>query len=193
MRAVRYHGLRQPLQLEDVPKPSMARRGCRESYRGRPLPHGAARSEWAGLIVTDANGKQLAPMDPFSCTDIVIISGGFGGMNAAMALDLRPRRGLKIDVTLISRSNFFLFTPLLAEVAASLVESRHAVSPIRRMLSRVRCIEGTVQTADPVRRTVGFVDQNDHSRLLSYQPCLLASGSVTEFFGIPWLAENALT
>ena len=61
-------------------------------------------------------------MDSFSRTDIVIIGGGFGGMNAAMALDLRLRRGLKIDVTLISRSNCFLFTPLLAEVAASLVE-----------------------------------------------------------------------
>ncbi len=132
-------------------------------------------------------------MDPFARTDVVIIGGGFGGMNAAMALDLRLRRGLEIEVTLISRSNFFLFTPLLAEVAASLVESRHAVSPIRRMLSRVRFIEGTVQTVDPVRRTVGFVDQNDHSRLISYQHCVLASGSVTEFFGIPGLAENALT
>ena len=46
-------------------------------------------------------------MDPFARTDIVIIGGGFGGMNAAMALDLRLRRGLKIEVTLISRSNFF--------------------------------------------------------------------------------------
>jgi len=126
-------------------------------------------------------------------TDIVIIGGGFGAMNAAVALDRRLKRGLKIEVTLISRSNFFLFTPLLAEVAASLVEARHAVSPIRRMLDRVRFIEGTVQTVDPVRRTVAFVDQNGHSRLLSYQHCLLASGSVTEFFGIPGLAENALT
>jgi len=126
-------------------------------------------------------------------TDIVIIGGGFGAMNAAVALDRRLKRGLKIEVTLISRSNFFLFTHLLAEVAASLVEARHAVSPIRRMLDRVRFIEGTVQTVDPVRRTVAFVDQNGHSRLLSYQHCLLASGSVTEFFGIPGLAENALT
>ena len=114
-------------------------------------------------------------------------------MNAAVALDRRLKRGLKIEVTLISRSNFFLFTPLLAEVAASLVEARHAVSPIRRMLDQVRFIEGTVQTVDPVRRTVAFVDQNSHSRLLSYQHCLLASGSVTEFFGITGLAENALT
>jgi NADH dehydrogenase len=132
-------------------------------------------------------------MEPSERTDIVIVGGGFGAMNAAVALDRRLKRGLKIEVTLISRSNFFLFTPLLAEVAASLVESRHAVSPIRRMLDRVRFMEGTVQTIDPVRRTVAFVDQNGHARLLSYQHCVLASGSVTEFFGIPGLAEHAFT
>ena len=82
-------------------------------------------------------------------TGIVIIGGGFGAMNAAMALDRQLERGLKAEVTLISRNNFFLFTPLLAEVAASLIEPRHAVNPIRRMLSRGRFIEGTVQELDP--------------------------------------------
>ncbi len=126
-------------------------------------------------------------------TDIVIVGGGFGAMNAAMALDHQLERGLRAEVTLISRSNFFLFTPLLAEVAASLIEPRHAVNPIRRMLSRVRFIEGTVQGLDPVGRTVRFVDESRRSRLLSYQHCVLSPGGVTEFFGIPGLAENALT
>ena len=44
-------------------------------------------------------------MDPFARTDIVIIGGGFGGLNAAMALDLRLKRGLKIDVTLSGTSS----------------------------------------------------------------------------------------
>ncbi len=132
-------------------------------------------------------------MEPCERIDIVIVGGGFGGMNVALALDSRLKRGLKGEVTLISRSNFFLFTPLLVEVATALVECRHVVNPIRRMLDRVRFIEGTVQTLDPVRRTVGFVDQNGRSRLLSYQHCVLAPGSVAEFFGIPGLAENALT
>ena len=135
----------------------------------------------------------MSDMEPCERTDIVIVGGGFGGMNVALALDSRLKRGLKAEVTLISRSNFFLFTPLLVEVAAALVESRHVVNPIRRMLDRVRFIEGTVQTLDPMRRTVGFVDQNGRSRLLSYQHCVLAPGSVAEFFGIHGLAENALT
>ena len=73
------------------------------------------------------------------------------------------------------------------------MEPRHAVNPIRRMLSRVRFIEGTVQGLDPVGRTVRFVDENGRSRLLSYEHCVLALGGVTEFFGIQGLAENALT
>ena len=126
-------------------------------------------------------------------TGIVIVGGGFGAMNAAMALDRQLERGLRAEVTLISRNNFFLFTPLLAEVAASLIEPRHAVNPIRRMLSRVRFIEGTVEELDPGGRTVRFVDKNGRSWLLSYEHCVLAPGGVTEFFGIPGLAENALT
>lgn len=132
-------------------------------------------------------------MEPPDRTGIIIVGGGFGAMNAAMALDRQFERGLRAEVTLISRNNFFLFTPLLAEVAASVVEPRHAVNPIRRMLSRVRFIEGTVQGLDPVGRTVRFVDENGRSRLLSYEHCVLALGGVTEFFGIQGLAENALT
>ena len=126
-------------------------------------------------------------------TDILILGGGFGGMNAAMTLDRRLRRGLDADVTLISRTNFYLFTPLLAEVAASLVGPRHVVNPIRRMLKRARFVEGTVRRVDPARRVVEFTDQNGRARTLAYRHCVLAPGSVTEFFGIEGLAENALT
>lgn len=114
-------------------------------------------------------------------------------MNAAIALDRRLRKGLTARVTLISRSNFYLFTPLLAEVAASLVESRHVVNPIRRMLARVEFIEATVQRIDPVAREVDFVDENGQPRTLAYVHAVIAAGSVTEFFGIEGLAQNALT
>ncbi len=125
--------------------------------------------------------------------EVVIVGGGFGAISAAMALDRALRRGLRADVTLVSRANFFLFTPLLAEVAASLVEARHVVNPIRRMCDRVRFIEGTVRAVDPRARAVRFVDENGRGRVLEYAHCVLAVGGVTDFFGIPGLAENALT
>ena len=126
-------------------------------------------------------------------TDVLIIGGGFGGMNAAFHFDRLLKCKLKVTVTLISRINFYPFTPLLAEIAASLLEPRHAVNPIRRVLTRVRFIEGIVDRLDPTRREMAFVDENGHRRTISYTHCILAAGSVTEFFGIAGLREHALT
>ena len=126
-------------------------------------------------------------------TDILIIGGGFGGMNAALKLDRRLKRGLDARVTLISRTNFYLFTPLLAEVAASLIQARHAVNPVRRMLRRIRFIEGSVETLDPQLRQIEYIDENGSSRRMRYEHCLLAVGSVTHYFGIQGLEEHALT
>lgn len=131
--------------------------------------------------------------EPEERTDVLIIGGGFGGMNAALKLDRRLKRGLDARITLISRTNFYLFTPLLAEVAASLIQARHAVNPVRRMLRRIRFIEGSVEALDPQLRQVEFIDENERSRRMRYEHCLLAAGSVTHYFGIAGLAERALT
>lgn len=126
-------------------------------------------------------------------TDVLIIGGGFGGMNAALELDRLTRRKLQVKVTLISRTNFYLFTPLLAEVAASLVNARHAVNPIRRMLKRVRFVEGNVLQLEAEHRSVVFEDENGRRRTIDYGHCILAPGSVTRFFGLDGLREHALT
>ena len=126
-------------------------------------------------------------------TDVLIIGGGFGGINAARRLDRLIKRRLQAKVTLVSRTNFQLFTPLLAEVAASLIQSLHAVNPIRRMLKRVRFVQGTVQKLDAKTCYVEYVNENRDQRRLSYEHCILAPGSVTAFFGIDGLEADAFT
>jgi NADH dehydrogenase len=125
--------------------------------------------------------------------DALIIGGGFAGVNAARRLDRKLRRHDERSVVLISRDNFHLFTPLLAEVASSQIESRHAVNPLRRMLKRVRYIQGTVTRVETNGNRVSFVDENGRERELEYDQCVLACGSETAFFGIPGLAGNAFT
>ena len=67
---------------------------------------------------------------------VLVIGGGFGGVFAAKALE-KPGRG-RLDVELINRNNYFVFQPLLPEVAASTIHSADAVVPLRQLLRGVQ-------------------------------------------------------
>src|ERR1700746_2045305 len=125
-------------------------------------------------------------------TRVLILGGGFGGLYAA--LEFEKRRDPNIEVTLISEENFFLFPPMLHEVAASDLDLTHIVNPIRKLLRHVRFFEGDVQSIDLAARQVvvshGF-DQHIHA--LDYDHVVLALGSVTNFYNVPGLAERAMT
>src|ERR1700746_2111090 len=109
-------------------------------------------------------------------TRILILGGGFGGLYAA--LEFEKRREADLEITLISQKNFFLFTPMLHEVAASDLDLTHIVNPIRKLLGHVRFFEGDVQSIDLAARQVivshGF-DQHIHT--LDYDHVVLALGS----------------
>ena len=123
---------------------------------------------------------------------VLILGGGFGGLYAA--LEFEKRRDPDFEVTLISQDNFFLFTPMLHEVAASDLDLTHIVNPIRKMLHHVHFFEGDVRSIDTAKRQVVVVhgfDQHTHS--LEYDHIVFALGCVTNFYNIPNLAEMAVT
>jgi len=124
-------------------------------------------------------------------TRVLILGGGFGGLYAA--LEFERRRDPNLEVTLITQENFFLFTPMLHEVAASDLDLTNIVNPIRKLLRRVRTFVGDVQSVDLAARRVtvshGFAL---HAHALEYDHLVLGLGSVTNFFGLPGLAECAL-
>src|ERR1700745_1426256 len=70
-------------------------------------------------------------------TRIVIGGGGFAGLYAAIHFDKRLARRADVEVTLISRENFILFTPMLHEVAAGDLYPGDIVNPLRRILHHV--------------------------------------------------------
>jgi NADH:ubiquinone reductase (H+-translocating) len=123
---------------------------------------------------------------------VLILGGGFGGLYAA--LEFEKRRDPDFEVTLISQDNFFLFTPMLHEVAASDLDLTHILNPIRKMLRHVQFFEGEVRSVDIANRQIvvahGF-DQHTHS--LEYDHIVFGLGCVTNFYGIPNLAETAVT
>ena len=127
-------------------------------------------------------------------TRIVILGGGFGGLYTAMRLERTLARDADVEVTLVNRENFFLFTPMLHEVAASDLDMTHIVNPVRKLLRRVRFFEGDVERIDLDGRRVHVSHgQEHHHHELEYDHLVLALGSVTNFYGLPGLAERAMT
>ena len=72
---------------------------------------------------------------------IIILGGGFGGLYAAMYLDKKLARRPDVEATLISRENFFLFTPMLHEVAGGDLYPADIVNPIRRVIRHIKFVE----------------------------------------------------
>jgi NADH dehydrogenase len=122
---------------------------------------------------------------------VLILGGGFGGIYAA--LEFEKRQDPDFEVTLISQDNFFLFTPMLHEVAASDLDLTHIVNPIRKMLRYVHFFEGEVRSVDIVERQVVVSHGSDqHTHSFEYDDVVFALGSVTNFYDIPNLAETAV-
>jgi 2-polyprenyl-6-methoxyphenol hydroxylase-like FAD-dependent oxidoreductase len=85
-----------------------------------------------------------------SKTRVLILGGGFGGLYAALHLDKTIARDRDIEVTLVSRENFVLFTPMLPEVAAGDLDLTDIVSPLRQMLKHTNVLVADVESIDPV-------------------------------------------
>src|SRR5271157_3693695 len=127
-------------------------------------------------------------------TRVVILGGGFGGLYVAMELEKTLARDPDVEITLINRENFFLFTPMLHEVAASDLDITNIVNPVRKLLRRVKFFEGDVEHIDLVKKRVGVSHGPEHHHHdLEYDHLVVALGTVTNFYGIPGLEQRALT
>src|SRR6266481_5755050 len=125
---------------------------------------------------------------------ILILGGGFAGLSAAMQLEKSLAADSDIEVTMVNRENFFLFTPMLHEVAASDLDLTTIVNPARKMLRRVNFFAGEVKSIDlSSRKTVVAHGFDHHIHTLEYDYLVLGFGSTTNFYGLPGLQERALT
>ncbi|MGW1489994.1 NAD(P)/FAD-dependent oxidoreductase [Streptomyces sp. NPDC002402] len=122
---------------------------------------------------------------------VVIVGGGFGGVGAARELDRRVARGLDAQVTLISDSNFLLFTPLLVGVAASTVEARHVSAPVRAGLNHASFLHGRVVSIDTQTRNAYISAGKEGMLRVPYDELVLAVGAVPHFFDLPGVGEHA--
>jgi NADH dehydrogenase len=110
---------------------------------------------------------------------IVILGGGFGGVTTARHLERRLRHKADVEITLVSRENFFVLTPLLFEACSGRLELRHCAQPIRAALPRTRFIEASVDHVDVERQTVRAVSLEGASYDLPYDHLVVALGAST--------------
>jgi NADH:ubiquinone reductase (H+-translocating) len=123
---------------------------------------------------------------------IVVLGGGFGGVTAARHLERVLRRHTDVEITLVSRENFFVLTPLLFEACSGRLELRHCAQPIRAALQRARFIEATVESVDLDRQLVRAVPPEGDAYSLPYDHLVVALGASTNDGLIPG-SSNALT
>jgi NADH dehydrogenase len=107
---------------------------------------------------------------------VVIVGAGFGGLAVARSL-----RHVEVDVTLVDRNNYHLFQPLLYQVASGLLDPSAIASPVRTIMRRARNV-------DVLRAEVTRVDLDNRrvvtsATALDYDYLVIASGSVTNYFG----------
>lgn len=133
-------------------------------------------------------------MNPRKRKQVLILGGGFGGLYTAVALEQTLARDNDVQVTLVNRENFTLFTPMLHEVAASDLDMTHIVNPIRKLLSHVLFFHGEVVDIDLASKHVTVVHGPErHSHELKYDYLVLALGSTTNFLGLPDLEHRGMT
>ena len=125
---------------------------------------------------------------------VVILGGGFAGLHAARRLQRTLAHRRDLEVVLISRENYVLFTPMLHEVAAGDLDPADIVISLRKTLRRVRLIQAEVADIDLQARVVQYaVGALRRPRELTYDHLLLAMGSETNYFGMKDVEATAAT
>jgi NADH dehydrogenase len=122
-------------------------------------------------------------------TRIVVLGGGFGGVAATRHLERLWGRRPGLAITLVSRDNFFVLTPLLFEACSGRLELRHCAQPIRPCLRRARFVEATVESVDVERRLARAVAPAGGAYDLPYDQLVVALGASTNESLIPGSAS----
>ena len=114
-----------------------------------------------------------------SGTQILVLGGGFAGVYAVRRLEKLFAGRSDARISVVSRDNFLLMTPLLFEVCSGKLEMSACSISIREFLRRVEFIEASVEAIDLDRHVVLVSSGNTKQRELRYDHLVLALGSLT--------------
>jgi len=150
----------------------------------------------------------------FNPQHIVILGGGFAGIGVLKKLQKKFQNDGDVEITLVSKDNFILFTPMLPEIVSGMIETRHIVTPVREFCKKAKYFEANIKSIDfddkkvvishiIGRYTSEKVQQRDdkynknndnfHEHTLNYDYLVIALGSENNFFGNKDIENNSFT
>ncbi|MDN3021928.1 FAD-dependent oxidoreductase [Streptomyces sp. S.PB5] len=120
---------------------------------------------------------------------IVIVGAGFAGYRTARTLARLTRH--KAEITLLNPTDYFLYLPLLPQVAAGILEPRRVTVSLSDTLPHVRLVLGEADGIDLDGQSVQYTDPEGGVGTLPYDRLVIAVGSVNKLLPIPGVAEHA--
>lgn len=128
------------------------------------------------------------------------MGSGFAGIEALKTLQKAFHKDKTIEIVLVSKDNFLLFTPMLPEVATGMIETRHILTPVRSFCKKAQYFQAEVESIDLEKRmviikhSIGRQSQtSSHMHTMNYDFIVVALGSETNFFGISEIETHSFT
>ena len=122
------------------------------------------------------------------------MGGGFSGISILRALEKSLKNAKNVKITLVNEDNFFLYTPMLPELASGSIRPSNISIPLRMMCKKAEFIQAKVSSIDMNSKMVAITRPFDGLvRVLSYDYLVIAIGSTTNFFGKNRIEKNSFT
>ena len=123
-----------------------------------------------------------------SSKKIVILGSGFAGIYSALSVHKNCEKN--VSITVINRTNYFLFTPMLHEVATGGLGNHQVVESIRKIIFKksINFLEADIKSVDLTKKEI-----NTSNGVVPYDMLVVALGATTNFFGTPGAQENTYT
>lgn len=136
---------------------------------------------------------------------IVVLGSGFGGVEVVKGLQKAFKRQDNVEIILVSKENYVLFTPMLAEVMSGMLDMRHIVTPVRAFCYKAKFYQAEVQSVDFENKQVSIITPVGSSdfepdgavtydrRKIDYDYLVITLGSETNFFGMKDVERYSFT
>lgn len=127
-------------------------------------------------------------------TKILILGGGFGGINTLQFAQNKFKHDSNIKISIVSQDNYFVYTPMLTQVTSGLIHPNDITVPIRKLCKQAEFYHATVSSINLKEKLVTITRTFDGKvHALEYDYLVLSLGNIINFFGNENIEKHAFT